>query len=181
MAELARRDNDSRLTRPTARVAGRERVASQRLLPNGDTPDLIEIMCPLIDAALLPAWRAAITPMETRNDFAAEQALNGLANAFAQAAGRWPPPRPLQPSDDLRPVSFRPAGLVFDYVPLIHRDTRLVGWGAAAHRRVNGTRCPRLLTAADGGRRARWRVWAQEATANATARLAERPWRWTYV
>ena len=109
------------------------------------------------------------------------QALNGLANAFAQAAGRWPPPRPLQPSDDLRPVSLRPAGLVFDYVPLIHRDTRLVGWGAAAHRRVNGTRCPRLLTAADGGRRARWRVWAQEATANATARLAERPWRWTYV
>ena len=78
MAELARRDNDSRLTRPTARVAGRERVASQRLLPNGDTPDLIEIMCPLIDAALLPAWRAAITPMETRNDFAAEQAREAL-------------------------------------------------------------------------------------------------------
>ncbi|EOD30037.1 hypothetical protein EMIHUDRAFT_421136 [Emiliania huxleyi CCMP1516] len=108
MAELARRDNDSRLTRPTARVAGRERVASQRLLPNGDTPDLIEIMCPLIDAALLPAWHAAITPMETRNDFAAEQALNGLANAFAQAAGRWPPPRPLQPSDDLRPAGAPP-------------------------------------------------------------------------
>lgn len=108
---------------PTPYVFGRQRLLSRTMPPKDD----VEIMCPLIDARILPVVAAAIAPMDTRNDIVASEAINTIAQAFANASSG----------------TGRPAGLVFDYVPLIHDDTRLLGWGSRTLKRKNETKCPR--------------------------------------
>ena len=118
---------------PTMEVVGRERLLMRTMPPKDD----VEIMCPLIDARILPAVEVAIAPMDTRNDVVAGEAINTIAQAFAdvtrlQAARVSPAQRPR-----------RPGGLVFDYMPLVHRDSRLLGWGSRTRKEKNETRCPR--------------------------------------
>ena len=117
---------------PTPHVLGRERL----LLPVTPPKDDVEIMCPLIDARILPAVAVAIEPMDTRNDVVAGEAINTIAQAFARVARA----RAIA-EGSTRPQ--RPGGLVFDYVPLIHRDSRLLGWGSRTRASKNETRCPR--------------------------------------
>jgi hypothetical protein len=59
---------------PTLHVTGRG-----RLLGRAPPKDDVEIMCPFIDARILPAVAAAIEPMDTRNDVLASEALNTIA------------------------------------------------------------------------------------------------------
>lgn len=149
-------------------VDGRARILSQGL--KWHVRDDVEIMCPLMDATMLPALRDAIAPMDTRNDFAAGDAMNVIAREFARVSpGPWPPV-----NASVIPPSQRPAGLVFDFVPLIHRDTRLVGWGKEAYKLVNGTRCPRVYMPGAGRRFGQG--W-QERVVNAS-RTAEQTWTW---
>ena len=102
-------------------VAGRDRLLSPKLL------DDVEFTAPLIDAALMPAWFAAIAPMDARTDVHAQRALQMIAVAFAGALGPWPRPAEAPPPGAPSPLPHkRPAGVVFDYVPLVHHDTRLV-------------------------------------------------------
>ena len=82
---------------------------------------------PLIDRALFAPLAAALETLDSRHQVAQAQALNIIARALATASG-----------------TKRPAGLVFDWVPLIHMDTRLLGWGARAYSLKNGTACPRV-------------------------------------
>ena len=153
----------------TEEVAGRARILSQGLKVH--VRDDVEIMCPLLDAAILPALRTAITPMDTRNDFAAGDAMNVIARELARSApGPWPPA-----NVSMIPAAQRPAGLVFDFVPLIHRDTRLVGWGREAYKLVNGTRCPRIYVPGEGRRfGVGWREHVENASQSAGLRL----WAW---
>lgn len=134
--------------------------------------DDVEIMCPLIDAVLLPAIWAAIYPMDTRNDFAAADAINVVAREFARISpGPWPPA-----NTSLVPREQRPAGLIFDYVPLIHRDTRLAGWGGSANHR-NNSRCPRLYMKGAGRRfGAHWHQVISNGTISSTDLASI--WRW---
>lgn len=117
---------------PTLQVLGRERLLLKVLPPKDD----VEIMCPLIDARILPAVATAIEPMDTRNDVVAGEAINTIAQAFALAANRL-----ADAEGSTRPR--RPGGLVFDFVPLIHRDSRLLGWGSRTRASKNETKCPR--------------------------------------
>ena len=157
----------------TLEVSGRPRVLSKGTRVRDD----VEIMCPLIDVALLPALYAAVAPMDTRNDFAASDAMNVIAREAARTApGPWPPV-----NGDLIPQAQRPAGLVFDFVPLIHRDTRLVGWGRDALKLVNGTRCPRVYIPGRGRRFGEgWRALAaMNATQRGRGGLGGDVWKWT--
>ena len=147
---------------PTDEVMGRERLLLHTVPPQDD----VEIMCPLIDARILPAVAAAIEPMDTRNDVVAGEAINTIAQAFADEAfaegANAAPPRPR-----------RPGGLVFDYVPLIHRDSRLLGWGSRTRKEKNGTKCPRSRLDGRFGRGAhphhgRWRKVFKESTVPGT-------------
>lgn len=117
---------------PSLEVMGRERLLMHTRPPFDD----VEIMCPLIDARILPALAVAIEPMDTRNDVVAGEAMNTIAQAFADAVRHAP-----EVASHLRPR--RPGGLVFDFVPLIHRDSRRLGWGSRTRSDKNGTRCPR--------------------------------------
>lgn len=74
--------------------------------------------------------------MDTRNDVVAGEAINTIAQAFGDAAIRA-----AAKAAQARPR--RPAGLVFDYVPLIHRDSRRLGWGSRTRIEKNQTKCPR--------------------------------------
>ena len=124
--------------------SGRERCKSRaRPIPVDDIDNQ-----PLIDAALFAPLYAAIKPLDTRNQVSQAQALNAIARAFGEAAasgGEWPPPR--EPPHYLVPPTHRPAGLVFDWTPVIHLDTRLLGWGQNAYKKQatrGGTKCPRV-------------------------------------
>lgn len=103
---------------------------------------------PLIDAALFAPLYRAILPLDTRNQVAQANVVNMIAREFGRAAGPWPPPG-FSPKLGELPhhvvlPNHRPAGLVFDWTPLIHTDTRLLGWGAMAYKTSGGTRCPRI-------------------------------------
>ena len=145
---------------PTLQVLGRERLMLKVLPPKDD----VEIMCPLIDARILPAVAAAIEPMDTRNDVVAGEAINTIAQAYALAANG-----PADMRSSARPR--RPGGLVFDYVPLIHRDSRLLGWGSRTRASKNETKCPRQRLDGRFGRgdhphHGKWRHLLETATGN---------------
>lgn len=110
----------AQLSPPSLSVAGRDRLLLPHLL------DDVEFTAPLIDAVLLPAWYEAIAPMDPRTDVHAQRALQMIAVAFAGATGPWPPPPQCGESRGL--PRRRPAGVVFDYLPVIHHDTRTLAY-----------------------------------------------------
>ena len=84
---------------------------------------MLEIMCPLIDALLLRPFEAALRATSMRVDRDYEVALNHIAAEAARRSGRL-------------------AGIVFDWVPVIHHDTRLLGWGKTTYSSKTA-QCPR--------------------------------------
>ena len=135
--------------------AGRERLQDvQSKFPLDDVDNQ-----PLIDSLMFPALYAALRGMDSRNQWAQAAALNIIAREFGKAAGPWPPP---SASDELSNhgavvPSRWPAGMVFDWTPLIHRNTKLLGWGPMALKLRNGTRCPRF------GKRKGFGRWEDQA------------------
>ena len=135
--------------------AGRERLQDvESTFPIDDVDNQ-----PLIDALLFPAFYEALVSTDSRNQWAQAAVLNSIAREFGRAAGPWPPM--IQVDGAGLPPKWA-AGMVFDWTPLIHRNTKLLGWGPSALKLRNGTRCPRF-----GNRRAfgRWEHVAQPALA----------------
>ena len=113
----------------TLEVSGRERLISGKWLRFQVLPrpvDDMEITCLLMDARMLPALRAAMLPLNPRSEWLWGAVINRIAIYFANASGHA--------------HGRRPAGVVFDYVPLVHMDSRLSGWkGKTLKRVVNGS------------------------------------------
>ena len=113
----------------TLEVSGRERLISGKWLRFRVLPrpvDDMEITCLLMDARMLPALRAAMLPLNPRSEWLWGAVINRIAIYFANASGHA--------------HGRRPAGVVFDYVPLVHMDSRLSGWkGKTLKRVVNGS------------------------------------------
>ena len=128
---------------------------------------------PLIDSALFAPLLAAIEPLNTRNQVFQARAMNIIARDLAIDAGLWPPHTRVltqRPPHHLKVPPYRPAGLVFDFTPAIHMDTRLLGWGANAYKRDNGTRCPRIPQGPGLGE---WKKAAEPALQKLTAARAQ--------
>ncbi len=124
-------------TGATLEVCGRERLTSGKWIRYRPLPrpvDDMEITCLLMDARMLPALQAAIRPLNPRSEWLWSAVINRIAMYFANASQM----APLASSQ--AHGRRRPAGVVFDYVPLIHMDSRLSGWrGKTLTRVVNGS------------------------------------------
>ena len=130
---------------PTYAVAGRERLQGRACIKDVDKPldprrtpykgrvrflDDIETMCPCIDAILLRALLAAIQLLDPANEIGLSEIMNRIAMAAADASRAAGSPRP--------------AGLVLDYTPLVHMDTRLRNWMNGTYTEVKANlSCPR--------------------------------------
>ena len=129
---------------PTYAVAGRERLRERMWVNEVDKPfdarrpykgrvrcfDDIETMCPCVDAGLLRAILGAIRSLDPANEIGLSEVMNRIAVAAADASRAAGSPRP--------------AGLVLDYTPLVHTDSKLRNWlnGAYTEVKTNIT-CPR--------------------------------------
>ena len=80
----------------------------------------IEVMCPLVDCRIVDAFCKIVKTFDHRSDWACERVFNQLASEFAGYSAAQNVPR----------VSK----LVFDFVPLIHMDTRTIGKKSACLR-----------------------------------------------
>ena len=127
---------------PAAQPAGRERLQDRRGRRGAHGPrDDIDNQ-PLIDRLLFAPLYAGIKTLDTRDQVRQAGVLNTIAQEFGRAASVWPHPDPFAPHSVVLP-SRRSPGLVFDWTPIIHTDSRLLGWGANAFKLTNGTKCPR--------------------------------------
>ena len=136
--------------KPTRAVLGRTRLtenaALRRSIRDIDSGKVyygrnrlsedVESMCPCVDALLLPALYEAMRTLDSRNEIGMSELMNRIAVHFAESAKGA--------SKANSHALLRPAGLVFDYTPLIHNNTRLRDQPVAKLRATSMTvTCPR--------------------------------------
>lgn len=101
--------------KPSTQVTGRERVRSKTCARRCADP--IEVQCPLIDVRLLASFYETTMSFAATQDTLQQWALNRIAFHVARALGE------AQPSGTTR---RRPAGMVYDWVPLVHAELGLL-------------------------------------------------------
>ena len=126
-------------------------------------PDDVESTCPLIEARVLPALYAALRGLHPRSEMAWGAVMNMVALRLAGVSPNHSAIKNRGLAQGLD-GTFRPAALVFDWTPLIHRDTRLNGYRTkVAIRTLNGSSaCSRSLLP---GQVAPWEAVADNAVA----------------
>lgn len=77
--------------------------------------DPVEVQCPIMDARLVPAFHESVLNFSLRQDTLQQRAMNRLAQRFAELSVAAHHRQP-----------HRPAGLVFDYAPLVHESAKLL-------------------------------------------------------
>lgn len=100
---------------PSAKVTGRERVSSKTCAHRCADP--IEVQCPLIDARLLSSFYGTTMPFVATQDTLQQWALNRIAFHVARALGE---------AHGNGTTRRRPAGMVYDWVPLVHAELGLL-------------------------------------------------------
>ena len=148
--------------RLTSQVTGRPRC----LLPRSDP---VEVMMPIFDVRILPAFYEEVKDHPMKTVFAAGLAMTSLARRFN--------------------ASFpgRPACMVFDYTPVIHLDRRTIpgkqGMGHVGNKTALGEqlRCIRGMSALGNGVDVYYKNRIKKRYHNLSMRLPEEDgcsWRW---